>query len=158
MVKDQNAFKFVNNQRYITFDTTHFVLVSPVINLFTSLVQNFIYFTISGSVHFIVSCSIVMSNGSFTHAPWTKWPQFCRRCLQMQKFGILIEMYMKSVSKGTNGNKSTLVKVMTWRRTGDKPLHEPMLTQFTDAYIRPLGEISSELQFNKAEVQMRTFT
>ena len=30
-------------------------------------------------------------------------------------------------------NKSVLVQVMAWRQTGDKPLPEPMLTQF------PLG-------------------
>ena len=33
-------------------------------------------------------------------------------------------------------NKSALVQVMAWRRTGDKPLAEPMLTQFTSAYMR----------------------
>ena len=36
-------------------------------------------------------------------------------------------------------NTSTLVQVMAWRRTGDKPLPEPMLTQFTDAYMRHWG-------------------
>ena len=33
-------------------------------------------------------------------------------------------------------NKSALVQVMAWRRTGDKPLPEPILTQFIDAYMR----------------------
>ena len=28
---------------------------------------------------------------------------------------------------------------MAWRRPGDKPLSEPMLTQFTDAYMRHKG-------------------
>ena len=32
-------------------------------------------------------------------------------------------------------NKPALDQVMTWRRTGDKPLSEPMMTQFSDAYI-----------------------
>ena len=32
-------------------------------------------------------------------------------------------------------NKSALVQVMVWHRTDDKPLSEPMLTQFTDAYM-----------------------
>ena len=31
---------------------------------------------------------------------------------------------------------SALVQVMAWHRTGEKPLPESMLTQFTDAYIR----------------------
>ena len=33
-------------------------------------------------------------------------------------------------------NKTALVQVMAWRRTGDKPLSEPMLAQFTDVYMR----------------------
>ena len=33
-------------------------------------------------------------------------------------------------------NKPALVQVMAWRRTGDKPLPEPMMTQFSDAYMR----------------------
>ena len=32
-------------------------------------------------------------------------------------------------------NKPALVQVMAWRRTGDKPLPELMLIQFTDAYM-----------------------
>ena len=33
-------------------------------------------------------------------------------------------------------NNSVLVQVMAWHQTGDKPWPEPMLTQFTDAYMR----------------------
>ena len=36
-------------------------------------------------------------------------------------------------------NKSALVQVMAWRRAGDRPLSEAMMTQFTDAYM---GEMS----------------
>ena len=32
--------------------------------------------------------------------------------------------------------KPVLVQVIAWRRTGDKPLLEPLMTQFTDAYMR----------------------
>ena len=32
--------------------------------------------------------------------------------------------------------KSALVQVMAWRRTGDKPLPKPMLTQLADTYMR----------------------
>ena len=28
------------------------------------------------------------------------------------------------------------MEVMAWRQTGDKPLPEPMMTQFTDAYMQ----------------------
>ena len=34
------------------------------------------------------------------------------------------------VLKSPIDNKPTLVQEMAWRRTGDKPLPEPMLTQF----------------------------
>ena len=37
---------------------------------------------------------------------------------------------------GPNDHKPAMVQVMAWRRTGDKPLPEPMLTQFTDAYMQ----------------------
>ena len=40
------------------------------------------------------------------------------------------------VPKGLIDNKAALVQVMAWHRTGDKPLFEPMLARFTDAYMR----------------------
>ena len=39
-------------------------------------------------------------------------------------------------SRSPIGNKPALVQVMAWCRTGDKPLPEPMLTQFTNAYMQ----------------------
>ena len=53
-----------------------------------------------------------------------------------EKFCILIRISLKIVFKASIDNKSALVQVMAWRRTGDKPLHEPMMTQITDAYMR----------------------
>ena len=53
------------------------------------------------------------------------------------KFCILILISLNFVPKGPVDNKAALVKVMTLRRTGDKPLPEPMRTQSTDAYMRP---------------------
>ena len=59
------------------------------------------------------------------------------KCVFMnEKVCILIWISLKFVPKGSIGNKSVLVQVMAWRWTGDKPLSEPMLTQFTDAYMR----------------------
>ena len=49
---------------------------------------------------------------------------------------ILIQISLKFVPRGQIDNKSALVQVMVWRRTGDKPLPEAMMTQFTDAYMR----------------------
>ena len=53
---------------------------------------------------------------------------------------IPIELSLKSVSRGPVDNKPALVQVMAWRRTGDKPLPEPMLTQFTNAYAALEGD------------------
>ena len=52
-----------------------------------------------------------------------------------ENFCIFIQISLNFVSKGSVDNKPALIQVMSWCRTGDKPLHEPMLTQFTDAYI-----------------------
>ena len=60
--------------------------------------------------------------------------------MKMLEFAIKISL--KFVPKGPLGNKSALVWVMTWRWTGYKPLPEPMLTQFIDAYMRHSGEMS----------------
>ena len=59
-----------------------------------------------------------------------------------EKCSILIQMSLKFVPKGSMDSKSVLIQVIAWRRKGDKPLSEPMLTQFTDAYMRHLGEMS----------------
>ena len=52
-----------------------------------------------------------------------------------ERFCISIQISLKFVPKGSVDNKSALVQVMAWRRTGDKPLPEPVLTQVTDAYM-----------------------
>ena len=38
---------------------------------------------------------------------------------------------------GIIDSKSILVQVMAWHHVGTKPLSEPMITQFTDAYASP---------------------
>ena len=43
---------------------------------------------------------------------------------------------LKFVPRSPIGNKSALVHVMALRRTGDKPLPEQVLAQFTGAYMR----------------------
>ena len=59
------------------------------------------------------------------------------RCIFMnKKCYIAIRISLKFVPKGHIDNKSALVQVMAWRRTGDKPLPEAMLTQFNEAYLR----------------------
>ena len=50
---------------------------------------------------------------------------------------ISIKISLKFVPKGPINNIPALVRIMAWRRTGDKPLSEPMMTQYNDAYMRP---------------------
>ena len=49
---------------------------------------------------------------------------------------ISITISLEFIPNGQIDYKSALVQVMAWHRTGEKPLPESMLTQFTDAYIR----------------------
>ena len=49
---------------------------------------------------------------------------------------IPIEISLKFVPMGPIDNNRVLVQLTVWRRKGDKPLSEPMLTQFSDAYKR----------------------
>ena len=53
-----------------------------------------------------------------------------------EKFCILIRISLKFVPRGPIDNRPALVQVMAWHQTGDKPLPEPTLTQFTDAYMQ----------------------
>ena len=55
---------------------------------------------------------------------------------------IPIKLSLKSVPKGPINNIPALVQIMAWRRTGDKPLSEPMMTQFNDAYIHHSASMS----------------
>ena len=53
-----------------------------------------------------------------------------------EKFCTSIQMSLKFVPMVLIDNKSALVQVMSWYRTGDKPLPEPMRTQFAEAFMR----------------------
>ena len=55
---------------------------------------------------------------------------------------IPIQISLKSVTRSPINNKPALVQVMAWCRTGDKPLPELMLAQFTDTYMRHQGAMS----------------
>ena len=48
---------------------------------------------------------------------------------------ISIQISLKFVPNGLIDNKPALVQVMAWHQTGDKPLPEAMLTQFTGTYM-----------------------
>ena len=55
-----------------------------------------------------------------------------------ESVSIFIQISRKFVPKAPIDNMPALVQVLACRQTGDKPLPEPMLTQFTDAYMRHL--------------------
>ena len=59
-----------------------------------------------------------------------------------EKFCILINISLKFGSEGQINNILALVQITDWRRIYDKPLSEPMMTQFNDAYMRHQGEMS----------------
>ena len=59
------------------------------------------------------------------------------KCIfQIENNKIPIRISLKFVHRSPIDNKPTLVHVMAWHQTGDKPLSKPMLTHFTDAYMR----------------------
>ena len=47
-----------------------------------------------------------------------------------------IQISLIFVVRSPTDNRPALVQVMDWRRTGDKPLPDPKMTQFIDAYMR----------------------
>ena len=63
---------------------------------------------------------------------------------------IPIKISMKFVPKGPINNIPALVQIMAWRRSGDKPLFEPMMVSFTmhicitgPQWVKQLGQFSS---------------
>ena len=53
---------------------------------------------------------------------------------------------MKFDSKGPINSIPALVPIMTWRRPGDKPLFEPMMIYFADAYMRQSASKSQAIR------------
>ena len=69
------------------------------------------------------------------------------KCIFMnKKFCSLILISLKFVPKHPIDNIPALVEIMAWCQIGDKPLSEPMLTQFTDTYAALGGdELNGEI-------------
>ena len=53
---------------------------------------------------------------------------------------IPIQISMKFIPRSPMDNKPALVQVIAWCWTGDKPLPEPMMTQFIDIYAALTGD------------------
>ena len=64
---------------------------------------------------------------------------FKRNLLNKMFFFLSIRFSLKFVPNGPMDNKAALVQVIACRRTGDKSLPKPMLTQFIDTYKRHWG-------------------
>ena len=78
------------------------------------------------------------------------------KCISLnEKFCILIQISLKYFPRGPEDNKSALVQVMACRRTGDKPLLEPMHTQFTNTYI--CGTSGRDELINRSLIVLRPF-
>ena len=59
-----------------------------------------------------------------------------------EKILISIKISLSIVCKGPIDNKSSLIQVMAWRRTGDKPSPERVTVQLSDAYMRHQASMS----------------
>ena len=57
---------------------------------------------------------------------------------------ISIKISLKYIGKGPVDNNPTLVQIMAWHWTGNKPLSEPMTALFDDVYVSLcLNELNS---------------
>ena len=57
-------------------------------------------------------------------------------------FWILDKISLKYVPLGQIDNMGALVQIMVWHQSDDKPLSEPMMVWFTDAYMRHSASMS----------------
>ena len=118
---------------------------------FTGSLIKLLYFSFM-KMHLKMAASFFKPQWVNSSPPWRKWPSFCRQCFltnfhewKVSYFDTNFTSY-NFVPKGPTDNKSVLVLKMAWHWTGDKPLPEPMLTQFTDPYMWHHGEMSWWLQ------------
>ena len=107
IIKDVHVFKF-HNISWILFDSkkVKFTMEQPYMLC-------------------ILNCQYL------THWGRDKWTSFRRRHFQMhfleRKCWISTKISLKFVPKGPINIIPALVPIMVWRRSGDKPLSEPMM-------------------------------
>ena len=53
-----------------------------------------------------------------------------------EEFSIFIKISLKFAPKEPIDSNLALIQIRAWHQIGNKPLSGPMLTQFTDAYMR----------------------
>ena len=100
---------------------------------------------IGSTVLVLLEYSSSASGGLIHLPPWTKCRPFgddVFKCIFLnENVWILIKISLKFDAMGLVDNKWALVQEMAWRRSCDESLSEPMLTQFTDAYMRHYGRV-----------------
>ena len=69
-----------------------------------------------------------------TRRPWTKWLPFWQTTFSKACI-FLMTISLNFFPRSPIDNNAALVQVMAWRWRSDKPLSEPMVAQFTDAYM-----------------------
>ena len=111
----------------------------------------------------IITCSLYINTGPLYISPWQVWLRGTMKsaddlgiinssppgqngrhfaddmfkCIFLnENIWISNEISLKYIPRGLIDNMSALVQIMAWHHPGDKPLSEPMLTQFPDAYMR----------------------
>ena len=71
-----------------------------------------------------------------------RFPDDIFKCIFLnENIWILIKISLKFVPKWPINSIPTLVQIMAWRGPGDKPLSEPMMVYFVDAYMRLLASM-----------------
>ena len=69
-----------------------------------------------------------------------KWPPIS--CIFYENIWNSIKISLTFVPKIPFANKPALVQMMAWRLIGDNPLSEPMMTYYTDAWMRHSASMS----------------
>ena len=67
---------------------------------------------------------------------------FAHNIFLNENCSILIKISLKYVRKCPMDNNPAFVQKMAWGQTGDKPLSEPMMASFGDAYMHLLASMS----------------
>ena len=92
----------------------------------------------------------------------TKWPPFYRQHFQMiflkENVWISIKIWLKFVPVGPNYNIPTLVQIMAWCWTGDKPLSVPMMVRIRmHIYVTRLQWVKDSCLFNALQFSEGTW-
>ena len=111
-------------------------------DFFSKAIINSVSLTCFSFIQFYSELTSLYISSPYTYQVWTSnsiydriWDDIFKSIFN-ESVWISITISLKFIPKGPIDYKSALVQVVAWHRTGEKPLPESMLTQFTDAYIR----------------------